>query len=103
VIGKFLFFLEGDPINFGLSFGKVRQLLLDGILLLQEIVFLLQVRYPLLKKGDLLVFEWGASSSIRSKPCAPLPGKHNKGVSPFLESLSQIIETNKRRKVRSNS
>jgi len=58
-IGKFLFFLEGDPINFGLSFGKVRQLLLDGILLLQEIVFLLQVRYPLLKKGDLLVFEWG--------------------------------------------
>jgi hypothetical protein len=51
--------------NSNLSFGQVGQHLLDGSLLLQEIVFLLQVRYSLLQEGDLLVFE-GASSSSHS-------------------------------------
>jgi hypothetical protein len=36
-IREFLFFLEGDPINFGLSLGQLGQLLPDGVLLLQVI------------------------------------------------------------------
>jgi hypothetical protein len=43
-------------INDGCS-GQFGQLLLDGALLLQEIVFLLQAGYLLLQEGDLLVFE----------------------------------------------
>jgi hypothetical protein len=34
-VGEFLFFLEGDPVDLGLSLGELGQLLLEGVLLLQ--------------------------------------------------------------------
>ena len=49
--------LENDPIDIGFPFGQLSQLFLDGVLLLQEIVLLLQVRYPLFQESDLMVFE----------------------------------------------
>ncbi len=42
-IGEILLLLESNPVNVGFSFSQLRQLFLDGILLLQEIVLFLQV------------------------------------------------------------
>ncbi len=47
--------LEGYPVDFGFSLGQFGQLLLDGSLPLQKIVFLLQVRYALRTRNASLM------------------------------------------------